>query len=193
MIYMWIDWSLVAVLLVVFAIVLVTLYFLYGLVRTHYYTQAPYINSFAKHLRFMQQVKDQLPVTSWSKVLDLGCGDGKVLRHFMYHYALKKAVGYDINRAALLRWRIRNRLQWHRSVILYHGNLFQVDPSWYDVIYLYLFPQPLAQLEKQLFKQIDDHTVVICNTFPFPTRQPYSVLIDESASVRPTTLYLYKK
>lgn len=60
----------------------------------------PYLNTYPRQ-RYL--FRKNLPVHKGSTILDLGCGDGTMLRLFEKEYGCKKAVGYDINNFAIRR------------------------------------------------------------------------------------------
>ena len=148
--------------------------------------KAVYLWSFDRDLRLMQT---GLPLVRGSRMLDLGCGDGKALRFFHRWYGLH-GVGYDINSFAIQYGKVINRLKNIRTISLHKGDLTHADLRSADYIYLYLFPQQMADLEEWIFDTICEDTIIISNTFPFKKHHPFSVVYDHKGKER---IRLYRK
>lgn len=147
--------------------------------------KAPYIPSFDRQLELMKQLKLKKNAT----IVDLGCGDGKALRFFSKYHGMKLADGFDINRFAILKWKYLNKRQWVSNVYLYRKNLFHVDLKKYDYIYVYLWESQMAVMEDWIWKEKNNNTVIISNTFQFIKHKPYEIIKNEKAF---DSIFLYK-
>lgn len=133
----------------------------------------PYVNSFAHHLRLLNQYdwKD------WFTILDLWCGDGKSLRYMSNRFDMRQWVWYDINSFAVWYGNFINKLlsllgRSGDHIILKNENIYKADLGWYDYIYVYLFPDFMAEMEDWLWSHCDKWTIIIANTFQFAKHKP---------------------
>ena len=147
--------------------------------------KAPYIPSFDRQIELMKN----LDIKKDSTIVDLGCGDGKVLRFFSKYHGVKSAYWFDINRFAIFRWRYLNKRQWVSNVYLYRKNLFNVDLKKYDYIYVYLWESQMAVMEDWIWETKNKNTIIISNTFEFAKHKPYKTIKNEKGF---NTIYLYK-
>ena len=106
-------------------------------------------------------------------LVDLGCGDGRVLRSACRLYPIR-AEGYELNplafcKARLLSW-------WYRGITIHLQNFWGADLSRADVIFCYLFPDVMSRLAGKLSEELrPGATVVSCN-FPLPGFTPQRIL-----------------
>ncbi|MDH5506754.1 MAG: 3' terminal RNA ribose 2'-O-methyltransferase Hen1 [Anaerolineae bacterium] len=108
-----------------------------------------------------------------SRVIDLGCGEGKLLKKLMAEPAFKQITGMDVSYRALERAEKRlhlNRLPelQRERIKLIHGSLMYVDKrlAGYDAAALvevieHLDPPRLRAMEHVVFKQAKPGTVVV--------------------------------
>lgn len=69
-------------------------------------------------------------------------------------------------------------------------NIFDVNIQSYDYIYLFLMPNVMSSVEKWLEKDLNSHTIVICNSFALPNRKPKQILSSDDGKVN---IYIYKR
>ncbi|HUD11797.1 MAG TPA: methyltransferase domain-containing protein [Candidatus Saccharimonadia bacterium] len=99
--------------------------------------------------------------------IDLGCGDGRLLRSAASKGI--KCIGYEINPFMVLTSRI---VCWrYRKLVTVHwANLWQVTLPRADVIYVFLMPKHMPHLHALLETQITRPTTVISYAFEIPGR-----------------------
>jgi 3' terminal RNA ribose 2'-O-methyltransferase Hen1 len=133
----------------------------------------------------LRHVVDLLRAAGARRVLDLGCGDGKLLRLLLREPAFAEIVGVDVSHRALDF--ARRRLHWERMsdiertrIQLLHGSLTYRDRrlEGYDAAALvevieHLDPPRLRALERSLFHAAQPATIIITT----PNRD-YNVLFD---------------
>lgn len=104
------------------------------------------------------------------KVYDLGSGEGRLL--FLAAKNGATAIGLEINpllvlftylKILLSPYRKRVRVQWK--------NLWKADLRDADVVFIYLLPWRMEQLEQILKTQLKKGTLVVSNSFMFPNLQ----------------------
>lgn len=171
-------------------VVLVTIgryvYFSFSLVTKS--KKAPYVPSFNRHLRLMWK---ELVIKPNTTMVDLWCGDGKVLRFFMKKYGMKSAEWFDIHIFAIIYGRILNRIGGYKHIHLYNKNLFKADLKKYDYIYLYLWSSQLALMEDRIFSSASKPwVIIISNSFVFKDHKPYRTIKNKRWK---DALFLYKK
>ena len=147
----------------------------------------PYIGTFKRERKL---IMEKLHLKKDASFLDLGCGDGGMLRLFSQQFDAKKCVGYDINGFAIRRGGRQNKLNGVKNITLIKDDMRHAKLAGYDYIYLYLYPKFIVELEDRLFEHLEGDTVVICNTFYFVHHTPFEVIHDKRGKPR---LHLYKK
>ena len=102
-----------------------------------------------------------------TRVVDVGSGDGRVL--FASARAGADATGYEINPFLVWFTNVRSFFTGtSKHVRAVWKDLWKTDLSNADVIFVYLIPWRMADLEAKLKKEAKKGTVVISNSFMFP-------------------------
>ncbi len=154
---------LVAGLVVSVMVIMFLLYSAYGVIAG-----APYVPTKDYKIKIMMEMAAIQP---GEMVYDLGSGDGRLVR--LAARAGADAHGFEINPllnlwGLLLNWGSGTGGRAH----LHWRNLYSVDWSKPDVVFIYLFPRPMALLEKRLRARLKRGARVVVSAFPFPTWQP---------------------
>lgn len=131
---------------------------------------------------------DAVPMESGELLVDIGCGDGRVLRAAHRRYGVK-TLGFEINPLAYVTARVLSlrtpgiRIQW--------GNFWHKDLGDADVVFCYLFPDVMERLAGKLEKELRPGTRVISCNFPLPGWRADTVLRPDS-SRHNDPIYLYR-
>ena len=131
---------------------------------------------------------DAVPMCPGQLLVDIGCGDGRVLRQVRRKYAVS-AVGYELNllayvKAKLLCFCRKNiRVRWR--------NFWTVDLSDADVVFCYLFPDVMRDLAAKLKADLKPGAVVVSCNFHLPGCSPERVLRPGN-SLHNDPIYLYR-
>lgn len=96
-------------------------------------------------------------------VVDLGCGDGRVLAALKKTRPDIRAIGYDQNWWANALARVR-----HRNIQVRNQNFFYADLSKADVVYCYLMHPVMANVAALLKKQLKPGALVYSYAFQLP-------------------------
>ncbi len=117
--------------------------------------------------------------------IDFGSGDGRLLRAVCRVGGV--SIGYEINPF----WNIYSQLinlilGYGFRIKVYNKNFFHADLGQADVIYLYLFPDKIKELESFLSKNLKVGAKVITYKFPFAGWKSVNVLDREG-------FFLYRK
>lgn len=112
---------------------------------------------------------------SGQQVYDLGCGFGTVL--FAAQKAAPKNIfyGYEINRPVLCWAQLRNRIFKHQ-VKFYAKDFFTQDLRRADIIFCYLWPSIMEQIETEVWPQLQPGTKLISHGFPLGKVAPEKVV-----------------
>jgi len=137
-------------------------------------------------------MKEKLKLKPADSLVDLGCGDWKMLRFFAKHYSIKKLDGYEIHGLAIVWWKFLQLFNPNRRKIriiwkgFEHANL-----SKYDYIFTYLLTTHLAEIEDRVFSSMKKDAIIISNTFRFKKHKPFKII--EDSKISSWKIYLYKK
>jgi SAM-dependent methyltransferase len=112
---------------------------------------------------------DFLDLTAGQTLLELGSGDGRVLRQ-----AAKRGVrgiGYEINPLLVFYSRVVN---WrYRKLITFHcRNFWHVTLPSADGIYVFLLQPYMQKLDQKIERECEKPIKVVSFAFAFPTRTP---------------------
>ena len=116
---------------------------------------------------------DAVPMKAGQLLVDVGCGDGRILRQVGRRYGVR-ALGYELNLLAYLKAKIfclgcRNiQIKWR--------NFWAADLSDADVVFCYLFPDVMGDLGAKLKSDLKPGAVVVSCNFPIPGFSPKRVL-----------------
>jgi len=140
---------------------------------------------------YPQMVKaflEAVPMSSQDLFVDLGCGDGRVLRAARKRYGVR-AMGFEVNPFAYFLARIGSisvtgiQIKWK--------DFWKEDLSRADVVFCYLFPDVLSCLRKKLESELHTGSMVVSCNFPFPGWNPLKVLHPLS-STQGDPIYIYR-
>jgi SAM-dependent methyltransferase len=119
---------------------------------------------------------DAVPMHHQELFVDLGCGDGRVLREAHKRYGVR-AIGFEINllayAASLFRTTEFGRVQVKRT------NFLNEHMGHADVVFCYLFPDILEALAGKLADELVPGARVVSCNFPFPGWIPLKVIKPE--------------
>ena len=120
--------------------------------------------------------------------VDLGCGDGRVLRQARNRYGIK-AVGYEINPLAYLKARVY--CLFRPGIRIRMQNFFKADLSGADIVSCYLFPDVMHDLARKLTSELKPGAVIISFNFDLPGLAPEQVL-RPAGSLHSDPIYIYR-
>ena len=131
---------------------------------------------------------EAVPMNPGQLLVDLGCGDGRILRKFRKRYGVR-AVGFEINPLAYLKARvfclglggIEIRLQ----------NFWKADIKKADVVFCYLFPDVIKALSARLKKELKPGAFIVSCNFKLPDFIPDRVLRPDSVLYN-DPIYIYR-
>jgi SAM-dependent methyltransferase len=126
-----------------------------------------------------------LPARRPLRMLDIGCGTGAMLTPLARAHPDCHFTGIE---SAPLPWLIARLLAGKaHNLDIQRGDFFAADWSSYDVVYAFLSPHPMEQVEDKAQRELGPHALLISKDFAAPGLIP-SVVIELPAG---STLYCY--
>jgi len=108
---------------------------------------------------------DAIPMSSQNLLVDLGCGDGRVLRAARKRYGVR-TLGFEINPFAYFTaklWSLRVK-----GIKIRWRDFWKEDLSDANVVFCYLFPDVMKRLAEKLKAELHPGTWVVSCNFPIP-------------------------
>lgn len=131
---------------------------------------------------------DAVPMRPGQLLVDIGCGDGRVLRQARKRYGVR-AIGYELNLLAYLKAKLL--CLGFRDIKVRLRDFWTVDLSDADVVFCYLFPDVMRDLSAKLKSELKPGTVVVSCNFDLPGFCPDQVLRPGN-SLHNSPIYLYR-
>ncbi|CAG1010056.1 hypothetical protein BURK2_03975 [Burkholderiales bacterium] len=123
-----------------------------------------------------------------AQIIDLGCGDGGLLRHLARARPDCRFVGIE---HAPLTWAwaaLASRKQPNLSIR--RGDFWRESLAPYALVYAFLSPEPMPRLIAHARKTMTDGSLLVSNSFMAPGAEPEAVIdVDDR---RQTRLYCYR-
>ena len=108
---------------------------------------------------------DAVPMKSGQILVDLGCGDGRVLRQAQKRYNVR-AIGYEINCLAYLKARLLSA--GNRNIEIKRQDFWSVNLAEADVVFCYLYPDVMKRLAAKLSKNGKPGAMIVSCNFSLP-------------------------
>lgn len=125
---------------------------------------APYVPIFHDRLAQIIEISDLKPGMT---LLDLGCGDGKILR-FAAQNGIQ-AVGYELNPILFLFCKLTT-FRYRKLVKVFYGNFWQKKFPKTDVVYVFLLPKLMPKLNQKFVDDEIKDTKLVSFSFPIPNK-----------------------
>ena len=127
---------------------------------------APYLPTLKPQIKAALELADLRPGET---LLELGCGDGKVLLAAAQRGA--QAIGYELNPLLALTAWLRTR-RYRRQVRVIWGNFWQADWPSTEVIFTFLLPRYMAKLNKKCIQYEHKPVKLVSFAFKIPGKRP---------------------
>ena len=129
-----------------------------------------------------------VPMKPGQVLVDLGCGDGRVLRYARRHYNIR-AIGFEVNLLAYLKARILGLGL--KNIELRFKDFWSQNLAEADVVFCYLFPDVMQKLSAKLKAELKPGTLVVSCNFALPGISLLRILRPEG-SLHSDPLYIYR-
>jgi SAM-dependent methyltransferase len=130
---------------------------------------------------------DAVPMSADQTLVDLGCGDGRVLREAQKRFGVH-TIGYEINPVAYLKARLFSLGP--NNIKIRRENFWEADLSDADVVFCYLYPDVMKKLAAKFTVDLKPGTVVVSSNFSLPGFVPSKIIRLES-SWQNDPMYVY--
>jgi len=100
-------------------------------------------------------------------VVDLGCGDGRMLQIARDQYGAKIS-GWELNP---VMWYLA-KLRLGKKADIRMANLWTAPIQEADIVFVFLLPSLMSKVEKVIWPKLKPGTRIITNAFILPTTQP---------------------
>lgn len=146
---------------------------------------SPFVKTKSKTLEMILQNADLKPKQEF---IDLGCGDGVVVRTAYKKYKIK-GIGVDINPLLIYRAKLLNYLQHTSRVKFLKQNIFDADIKTADVIYMFLLPKFLVRLKSKLKNESKKKALIISHGFEIEGWEKYKI---KTIKNKPFSTFYYR-
>jgi SAM-dependent methyltransferase len=131
---------------------------------------------------------DAVPMEPGELLVDLGCGDGRVLRAARKRYGVR-ALGFEMNPLAYLVARLLTLAR--PGIRIKFRNFWSVGLGDVHVLFCYLFPDLMGKLARKLEQELTAGSRVVSCNFPIPGWNPQKVLRPDSLR-HGDPIYIYR-
>lgn len=135
---------------------LFTLYLIYS-----DYKGSPFVPSKDKEIEIILR---EANLKEGQKFADLGCGDGRVVRHAAKSYKMR-AVGIDINPILIYYAKFITRLKKIKNAEFLAKDIFAVNLNEFNVVYLFLMPKTISRLVAKFKSELKKGSYLISHGF----------------------------
>ena len=122
---------------------------------------APYVSTDSKEIA---EILKKIRMTKNQIFLELGCGDGRVVKHAVSEYQVK-GIGIDINPFLIWFCKLSSRMQGIKNINFYSKNVLDVDICRADIIYIFLFPALVKKLQDKILHRSKKNVIIISRGF----------------------------
>jgi len=172
------------ILWIIIFVIFTVLYFI-SLANSIFY-KVPQVSTFNSDFKVMKKWLWKYNL-KWKSIADLWSGRWKTLRFFEKEFKMK-TTWFEIDLSNVLVAKFFNKIFWYKAKII-RWNYLKKDLSKFDVIYVYLFPILMENIETKLWKNCKEWTLIISNAFKFKKHSPIEILLDEN---KKEEVYIYK-
>ena len=116
---------------------------------------------------------EAVPMKAGQVLVDLGCGDGRILRQAHKCYQVR-AIGYEVNWMAYLKASALSLCS--KNIEIRRRDFWSANLANADVVVCYLYPDVMRKLSTKLKASLKPGAVIVSCNFTLPGFQPSRVL-----------------
>jgi hypothetical protein len=131
---------------------------------------------------------EAVPMKAGQILVDLGCGDGRILRHAHKCYEVR-AIGYEVNWMAYLKARVLSL--GFKNIEIRRRDFWSASLSDADVVVCYLYPDVMKKLSAKLKAGLKPGAVIVSCNFILPGFKPRRVL-HPAGALHSGPVYIYR-
>jgi len=169
-------------------LVLLTVLFSFNVLVLPFTKGVPYVPLRKKQLN---QVANVFDFEKDLNIVDLGCGDGRVLRK-LEKKGFKKLIGYEINLWPYSLAKIKNFFTRSNSKIILK-NFEKVDLGKFDIVFCYLLESYLEQLKQKFEKELKPGSKLISFGFQIKDWAPIEIVQTNKKNKNLGRIFIYQR
>jgi hypothetical protein len=125
---------------------------------------APYVPTPMNVVKAMLEIAE---AGAGDTVIDLGCGDGRILTTAVEEFGVDRAIGYELNRH-LVETALKNIYdkKLEKKIEVVSGNFMEADLSPATIVTLYLTTTGNAKLRPKFKTELREGTRIVSHDFP---------------------------
>lgn len=131
---------------------------------------------------------DKVPMSAGELLVDVGCGDGRVLRQARKRYGVR-GLGFEVNPLIVVIAKLS--VLGRRGISIRWTNFWKVNLAGADILFCYLFPDVMERLAAKLERELRPGTRVVSCNFPFP-RWVHQEVLSPDSSLHGDPIFVYR-
>ncbi len=126
---------------------------------------APWLPTRKKELKQLLEALEKNPP---KKIIDLGCGDGRILFAIAHQFPQAICHGAEISFLPLLAATLRKYIffRTYRNVTIYPWSLYKIDLSSYDSVITFLLDGSYERLKPKWAKELKNDALIYVQAWP---------------------------
>jgi hypothetical protein len=132
------------------------------------------------------QLSEVLVIKNDDQIMEIGCGDARLIRYCANKYPQAKFIGLDNGLIAIARAKLGSLK--NKNVTIEYGNLTKLPKLTYNKYYVYLLPEALEIIRPKLPKG----SLVVSLEYRFKDIKPYKIIKLKKQTHLVHKIYIYK-
>lgn len=152
-----------------------------------FWTRVPY---FPTHPRLYDSIANLIPTERPFRVLDLGCGMGRLLNYLADARPQARCEGVEISPLAYLFARVWLWLNRRQNARVSLRNFWNMSLADFDLVYAFLAPGPMPALWEKVQEELKPGAMFVTNTFAVEGANIEQIATGEKYQ---NTLYVFRR
>jgi|GEM_PF-1282485 len=140
--------------------------------------------------RQLNQIFNKIDFNHKKIFIDLGSGDGRVVRYIAKQFPKIQAIGLEVNPLLIFLSRTIAKMKKIKNCQFYKVDLVHQPIPKADIVYLFLMPKLIDLISPKLKKLLDSNSLVISHGFQIRLLKRYLVKVIND---KPFATYYYNK